>query len=360
MTPRSENLSRLRKLAQVVVGLVLPVAYATGAAAATHNVCHSGCPYTTIQAAVDHSKAGDTILLAEGTYFENVTLPGTRLTVQGVGRRRVIIDGNLAGPVFTIGSPQGIFNTGDTITFSEVTIARGQSVNGGAILVWNASPLVIKHSIVLSNRAKQSGGAVYFPGISLTIADTNFINNQAVLYGGAVEMTSEDVVLNISDSVFSHNLAAGGYGGAVDENAHDTQGTITNSTFTQNQAKYGGALNLVSYIGGNLQLTDVTVSGNTATVDGGGMLFAAAAVLTRTVFTHNVAGRNGGGILAEDLVYNRTRSSALSLIDSEVIWNKAGTQGGGLFTDIIPTLTDSQIAHNTPDDCEQQFGQSCF
>ncbi len=353
------KLSRVCNLAQVVVGLLLPVVYTSGAAAATHNVCASGCPYTTIQAAVDDSKAGDTISLAAGTYFENVTLPGTRLTVEGVGRRRVVIDGSLKGPVFTIGSAQAPFATGDTIIFSEVTIARGQSTNGGAILVWNGSPLVIQHSIVLSNRATQNGGAVYTLANSLTIADSNFINNQAVLSGGAVEMTSEDLTLDISDSVFSHNLAPGGAGGAVDTAAHTTQGTITNSSFTQNQAKYGGALSLLNYIGASLQLTDVTVSGNTATESGGGMLFAARAVLTRTVFTHNVAGRNGGGIVAEDLVYNRTRISVLSLIDSEVIWNKAGGQGGGLFTDTVPTLTDGELANNTPNNCVEQTGQPC-
>jgi predicted outer membrane repeat protein len=333
---------------------MLPFVYTPQAAAATLNVCASGCPFTTIQSAVDHAAAGDTIAIAAGTYFENVTIPGNRLTLQGVGRRRVVIDGNLKGPVFTIGNGQS-FDTGDTITFSELTIMRGFSSSGGGIVVLNSSPLVIQHSILLSNRSTGSGGAVQTGSGSITVADCNFINNQAVADGGGLELTNEDLTLTVSDSVFSHN-SAGIYGGAIHTVAHVTQGTFTNTSFVQNQAQWGGALNLGNLYGAQLNFTDVTLSGNSATNDGGGLFFEGGAVFTRSIVTHNVAGKNGGGISGGPRFKG---PSALSLVDSEVVWNTAGGQGGGIFENFDFAHTDSTIAHNTPNDCVDSTGALC-
>jgi hypothetical protein len=342
----SGNVCRLAVVAGIIGALVLPFASAPDAAAATLDVCASGCSYKAIQSAVDHAKAGDTLSIGAGTYFENVKIPGFRLTLQGAGRRRVVVDGNLQGPVFTIGNQQSA-GTGDTVTFSELTIMRGSSADAGGILVLNSSPLVVQHSILLSNRSATNGGAIRAINTQLiTIADCNLINNQAVGGGGALETEAEQLTVTISDSVFSHN--SGAAGGAISTYTHVSTFNITNTMFSQNQARFGGALDVYNLYGGSVNLTDVTLSGNSATEEAGALHFSGAATLTRTIVTHNVAGTNGGGIVDSDKFKG---PSTLSLVDSEVVRNSAGAQGGGVFLSGGVTQTGSAIAHNSPNDC---------
>lgn len=64
------------KLSRLLAPLLLVLGYAVSADAATLKVCTTGCPYTTVQAAINAASAGDEILLEEGhLYVEDVTLP---------------------------------------------------------------------------------------------------------------------------------------------------------------------------------------------------------------------------------------------------------------------------------------------
>ena len=65
--------------------------------------------YATIQAASDACDTGDTIKIAKGRYFENVTLNDDDVTIVGSG---VIWDGNIDG---TDGQCLVINNTGATV-----------------------------------------------------------------------------------------------------------------------------------------------------------------------------------------------------------------------------------------------------
>ena len=60
-----------------------------------------GEDYTTIQAAIDNAKEGDTILVYEGTYHENVVVNKT-LTLIGNGSEKTTIDGGGDGDVVRI------------------------------------------------------------------------------------------------------------------------------------------------------------------------------------------------------------------------------------------------------------------
>jgi parallel beta-helix repeat protein len=60
-------------------------------------VCPSDCNFTTIQAAIDAARAGDTIEVQAGTYQENVTIRNKQdLVLQGTGPDQTILDGRAA------------------------------------------------------------------------------------------------------------------------------------------------------------------------------------------------------------------------------------------------------------------------
>jgi pectin methylesterase-like acyl-CoA thioesterase len=88
--------------------------------AANYTVCTAGpptCDYSTIQAAVDASLSGDTIIVASGIYTENVSIIGTSLTIEGSGTVSTIVDGNASGSVFTI-------NAGAAVTITDMTVTN--------------------------------------------------------------------------------------------------------------------------------------------------------------------------------------------------------------------------------------------
>jgi len=74
--------SLLLRVCMLTIVLMFAVAIVCGTeGAATITVCSSGCDYTTIQAAVNAASAGDTIIVGDGMYNENVDVD-KRLTIR--------------------------------------------------------------------------------------------------------------------------------------------------------------------------------------------------------------------------------------------------------------------------------------
>src|SRR5581483_10809854 len=105
---------------------------ATSVHATTLTVCPAGlprCGYSTIQSAIAAAGAGDTILIAAGSYGEHLTL-GTSVTLAGVGRGGAVVDGGNHGTVVTI-------NAGAAVTLTNLILQHGSNRNGGGGLLNN-------------------------------------------------------------------------------------------------------------------------------------------------------------------------------------------------------------------------------
>ena len=132
---------------------VLALAAGSAAEAATIRVPADAA---TIQQAIDAAAPGDTVLVAPGTYVENLTFLGKAITVVSEGGPAVtVIDGNWSGPVvaFTSGEPRGAVLRG-------FTVQRGAtSFSGGGVLIQNSSPTIADNWIVGNGAC--SGAGVY-------------------------------------------------------------------------------------------------------------------------------------------------------------------------------------------------------
>src|SRR5262249_30583777 len=93
----------------------------------------------TIQAGIQAAANGDTVLVAPGTYRENVNFLGKLITVQSSGGPAVtIIDGGRAGSVVT-------FENGESTSavLKGFTIENGNAPSqGGGISISSASPTI--------------------------------------------------------------------------------------------------------------------------------------------------------------------------------------------------------------------------
>lgn len=175
-----------------VVGLVICMGlagYGVSAQAATLNVPRD---YNTIQEAINAAGSGDTVLVADGTYVENIDFDGKAITVKSVnGAASTIIDGNRNGSVVTFENSESASSVLDGFT---ITNGNGMPIEykhpddyvGGGIHCKNSSP-TITNCIISGNSAK-AGGGIYCKNSSLTLADCTFSDNSVTWpgHGGGI------------------------------------------------------------------------------------------------------------------------------------------------------------------------------
>ncbi|MGH8951883.1 MAG: right-handed parallel beta-helix repeat-containing protein [Acidimicrobiia bacterium] len=171
--------------------------------------------YPTIQSAVDAAAPGDLILIDRGTYREEVQVTTPGLTLRGVDRNEVVIDGEFSRPngvsvLFADGvvveNMTAINNTSNGFFWSGVRGYRGSyltAVNNAVygIYAFDSSDGVFEHSL-----ASGSPDAGFYIGqcdpcqaiISDSISEWNGLG-----YSG----TNASSDLLIVDSVFRHNVA---------------------------------------------------------------------------------------------------------------------------------------------------------
>jgi len=169
----------------------------------------AGQAFTTIQAAVDSAADGDTIIVHDGTYFENVVIPtgkGIILRSQN-GPAATIIDGGFGGTVVTIG------DGGSTQTVLDgFTIRNGAGLYGGGVSIDMGSP-TIKNCIIHGNTAERGGGIHSFMAASPAIRNCIISGNRATGNGGGISL--EDTTSAVVSNCTVSGNAAGGDGGGL-------------------------------------------------------------------------------------------------------------------------------------------------
>lgn len=165
----------------VLLGTAVLILLVSGVAGGMTWFVHPDSALNSIQAGLDFCSSDDTVLVAVGTYYENLIWPNT----QGInligesGADTTIIDGGGIGSAVTI-------NTGvdSTTIIKAFTIQNGFAYGGGGIWCLNSSPTIIGNTI--TKNTADYGGGIGCSYASPTITRNIIINNTAN-YGGGIE-----------------------------------------------------------------------------------------------------------------------------------------------------------------------------
>jgi hypothetical protein len=300
--------------------------------------------YSTIQAAIDASLPGDTVLISDGTYKG----PGNcDLDIDGavVSRRVTVMSEH--GPKGCIidceGQSRGVtFHGGvdSSFRFVGLTIKNGRSKEGGGIWIHESSP-IIDGCILTRCKAERRGGGVYTFDSSAAIRNCLIEDNSTGHSGGGIWTGFNDAT--IERCIIRGNKATGKGDGAGIYLAN-CSASIRNCTISQNiSAGSGGGIWIIY---STPRIINCEISGNEA-VSGNGAgisLKESAPVIRFCLIRGNKALDGYGGGLYSGLSPSRGESPRIE--NSRITENGARYGGGVNCSNSSPEITKCVISHN--------------
>jgi parallel beta-helix repeat protein/predicted outer membrane repeat protein len=300
--------------------------------------------YDNIQAAINDTNNGQTIVIAAGTHKgsgnKNIDFNDKAVTVQSINPddssivQSTIIDCENNGRAF-------LFKSGEDANsvINGLTITNGYGYYEGAIYCYASSP-TIKNCIIRDNLMYDHGGAIYCGYSSnATISNCIFINNSFFDAGHGGGVYCYDSRATITNCTFINNSAIGSgrHGGAICcwDNG---DAIVTNCLITGNSADHSGG-GLYAYQS-NPILTDCTVIDNNALEGGGINCSNSSPTIKKCVFKYNRAIDHGGAVYCGD-------DSNAIVANCLVIGNFTGHRGGGLYAcQSSPTVVNCTVIGN--------------
>jgi hypothetical protein len=304
-------------------------------------VRHVPSQYATIQAAINAAAVGDTVLVDEGTYKENIVLTkkitvGSSFVVDGDTSHlsRTIIDGSqpsnpYAAAVVTI--------DGATDT---TTVLSGFTITGGKGNLRSVNyPGIPQYQMIVGIGVDIAGGGAR---IAHNIVRANNCNVPTVSVGGVINIFDVTDKNGVSYAIIEHNTIADnvlvghdGEGGAF---AIGHSSAIRDNLIARNtvhgsiEPGVGGAFEIWN---GVVNIEGNRIINNSASHEGGGLCVysvQAAGVVPHVAMVNNILMGNASGTLGGG-VYVTGKDVALSMVNNTFSSNTAATGGSGLSID---------------------------
>lgn len=337
--------------------------------AAELRVCPVGCPYTSIQAAVDAAQPGDIIKIAQGTYSDVQNVPplntGTFTATQIVAVTQSITLRGGYNDTFTVWDPD---------TYPTILDAGGQG-RGVAVVGAGIAPTIEGLRITGGDAADlggvwigsfwtgHSGGGIYVYQATAVISDCEVTGNTAPIGGGVTLFHSDGaltgnaihgntasdgggsgVYLFFSPALLRRNTvydnqSDGGWGGGI--NVSDGSAILEHNVIYSNTTDlYGGGISLSS---ADATLTGNRIFHNTGDRGGGVHVYLGNTILTGNVITSNVSPWRGGGL--------ELNGGAPALVNNVVADNQVAMYGAGIYIErSAAQLHHTTVARNTGGD----------
>ena len=253
-----------------------------------------------------------------------------------------------------------VTGSGDINLLNCTIINNSAASEGGGL--WNGSGAMlvsdtfIDGNVAEGDEADQGGGGIYNLSGNLTVNDNSIISNNSatgILGSGGGILNDVNGTLVIEDSEILSNSAQRAGGGIEDNSTVTTTTLLTNVELNQNSVEdnpgNGGGLHITG--NGNIAITSSNVNFNTAGAEGGGLWNGTGTMLlTSTTVSNNVAfgddATQGGGG-----IFNA--GGTLTIEEESVISGNSASglagSGGGIFNDIDGNLDidSSEVVFNS-------------
>ena len=154
---------------------------------------HVPADYPTIQSALYAANSDDIVLVAPGTYYENLVWPlndWSRILLQGDSKYTTFINGNGQGSVIQFINPNHPSYIGEQTVVSDFTIENGAADAGGGIYMDNSSP-TLQNLRIRNCTAESEGGGIYIHDGHPTLDNLEIYNNDAGWMGGGVNFRGD-------------------------------------------------------------------------------------------------------------------------------------------------------------------------
>ena len=301
----------------------------------------------TIQAGIDASSNGDTVLVSDGIYTGpgnvNLDFGGKAITVRSEnGAANCIIDceGNGRGFFFHSGEGETSVLSGFTITNGTVLGDELSDNSGGGIYCGGSSP-TIASNVITNNFASNSGGGIFCIESSATIINNTITNNRAIGTGGGGICCWQASPIIDQNIITSNSVIHNGGGILCFDNSSPS---ITNNTISHNSANWGGGIRCY-WGGGSPVIINNKIFGNSAIAGGGiacgwlgdNVAIGPSLVIANNIIYNNSAPREGGGIGCEN--------SSPTIINNTIINNSGGIS---LRVNASPKILNVIVWRNPP------------
>ena len=400
-SPAAVEVVRLYKKLEVILmarlGVFAFAAVAASSFAATAFAADRLVPsqYATIQAAIDASVAGDTVLVSPDAYVGQINMRGKAITLKSTGGASVttISPGSAGGAVVTC-------NSGETSACVIDGFSISGATNGSGVAIVSASPRFKFCEIKNNTNSSSNGAGANISGTTASpqFEDCFFFGNYANgREGGAISDSASGAGASLTclRCKFQQNeVVNGSYGGAVhfSGNAANFVATFTSCEFTLNTItasdsfRYGGAI----FSGAPLVLSDCRFDRNSVfqTVGNpcgdvhsrGGAVYCSSSIsATNCAFIQNMArstphgGYCGGASYARGGAVYLDSAAAASFSFCSFTQNTAMqplgscggyrvAQGGALFcgAGVDPIITGCTFSENRAEMCGGGNGGAIF
>lgn len=336
--------------------------------------------YPTIQDGINATMNGDIVLVAPGTYEENIRFFGKRITLKSTdGAESTVIDGMQSGPVvrFQDGELSDAVLEGFTITngsgdedfhYYAPPLGGYYTIRGGGIYIDNARP-TLRYNRIVDNEAYSPpppgtyhGNSGYGAGLFLRnsaaaieynyIADNRFTGHHHGNDGGGIFLENSSPAI-VGNTIKGHSTMR--HAGGIDV-SFGSAPIISGNVIAENTAgSYAGG---IAVYGDGTKIHNNRIRNNTAGEDGGGigvLQEPSNVMITGNTIHDNqaLAGRGGGihcqvGVLVNNLIFN----------------NYCDRAGGGVFIE-SGVMTNNTLVNNTSDDyggglCAKYFWNASY
>jgi cytochrome c peroxidase len=269
----------------------------------------AGRPFRRISDALACASPGMLVLVAPGTYHENVLVQGRDIVIEGFG---ATIDGGLQGPCVTVFGAQ---TQGTVLRGLTLVNGGGQNSEAGALYVSDSTSVTVDGCVLADSQGMQGGGAFARNSSHLTVIDSVIERNVGQQRGGGLFIDGGS--LTFANSIVWDNSTQGEGGGIALQNmAHlNVDGGIVMRNSAGQRA--GGIL----MNGGLSDIYNLSVSFNTASQGAGGMLVMnSASIVAHGFKLANNSAQNGVGGLFVDGGQLELRNATLADNSAEELW----------------------------------------